>query len=769
MADYDFTGLSPSDFESLCRDLLEPALGVPLQGFATGRDNGVDLRHAPVVGRDWIVQCKHFARSGYAKLRSHLKTKELPKIKKLQPSRYILATSVGLSPPNVDELFELLSPYCLSKHDIYGRTDLNALLSKHPSVEQAHFKLWLTSEPVLSRVLHNDVFVQSWLTEAEISLRLSLYVYTDSFDRALEKLDGERVCILSGIPGVGKTTLAEMLLVHYLMENWELVSIQQNVSEGQRLFRSDPKAKQVFYYDDFLGQVTKGDKLGKNEDRVLLQLIGAVARNPNKRFILTTREYILAQAKAEHEQLARSNIDLYRFVVKCDDYDALDKARILANHLYFAKVPQGHIAALIDTHSYREIIGHRNYNPRIVEWMTHVTETSACTPTKYPRVFLERLDNPTQLWTHAFENQISEASRHLLLVLGTCGDGILLSDVNEAFEHFYLDRARRYGFTATPGSMEKALKELEGTFVRIDSSGSDLVVACHNPSILDFLKMRLAQSPGDVRNLFQCASFFEQVERLFRMFQYCRIPSEKNGERLLDPSVVKDAIERTLDSKTVRLSRTAAHRPQWFRKRSSVWERLGVCCTIGSSIAEAELREMIQSQIDGQMKTIDGAFAELGEITALLETIDSCDWFEPKVVEAWHHGFQEMLFSREDEIGEPLDGLLGAAKWFARNWYRFDDDQGRKFVENLSEAVRREINENCDTSHPDYIDTDLAVLQEIAKAIKVEFEKEERWLCDKRAECAAKSSSEAAEPSSKEHRPTHPASSIESIFEALVE
>src|SRR5690606_23277939 len=136
--------------------------------------------------------------------------------------------------------------------------------------------------------------------------------------------------------GVGKTTLAEMILVEYLMTGWELVAIQQNVSEGQRVFRSDPNAKQVFYYDDFLGQITKGDKLDKNEDRVLLQLIGAVAHTRNKRFILTTREYILAQAKAEHEHLARSHIDLFRFVVKCEDYGDMDKARILANHLYFA-------------------------------------------------------------------------------------------------------------------------------------------------------------------------------------------------------------------------------------------------------------------------------------------------------------------------------------------------------------------------------------------------------------------------------------------------
>lgn len=315
MSAYDFTGLSPSDFELLCQDLLSVNFGVPLQTFTTGRDKGIDLRHAPVSGKEWVVQCKHFARSGFAKLRSHLATKELPKIKKFKPSRYILATSVGLSPGNVDELFSILSPYCRSKHDIIGRDDLNALLRSNPTVERAHFKLWLTSEAVLSRVLHNDVFVQSLLTEEEIKQRLGLYVHTESFDAARSKLDDERVCILSGVPGVGKTTLAELLLVEYLAQDWEVIAIHQNVKEGQRLFRLDKNAKQVFYYDDFLGQISTGEKLGKNEDRALLQLVQSVSRTKNKRFILTTREYILAQAKIEHEHLARSKIDLHKFVV----------------------------------------------------------------------------------------------------------------------------------------------------------------------------------------------------------------------------------------------------------------------------------------------------------------------------------------------------------------------------------------------------------------------------------------------------------------------
>ncbi len=75
MADYDFRSLSPHDFEMLSRDLLQKSLEVSLESFTAGRDSGIDLRyrHGSV---NLIVQCKHYAESGYEALARVLKTKE---------------------------------------------------------------------------------------------------------------------------------------------------------------------------------------------------------------------------------------------------------------------------------------------------------------------------------------------------------------------------------------------------------------------------------------------------------------------------------------------------------------------------------------------------------------------------------------------------------------------------------------------------------------------------------------------------------------------
>ena len=134
MADYDFTFcLSPLDFELLSKDLLEAELGIQLKSFSEGRDKGIDLRYSPVCGakypafalaglgapqkrRELIVQCKRY--SSFANLKSQLKNKELEKIIKLNPTRYVLATSASLSPQQVDELKSLLAPFVRSTGDI---------------------------------------------------------------------------------------------------------------------------------------------------------------------------------------------------------------------------------------------------------------------------------------------------------------------------------------------------------------------------------------------------------------------------------------------------------------------------------------------------------------------------------------------------------------------------------------------------------------------------------------------------------------------------
>lgn len=125
---YDFKSLSSHDFELLVRDLLQKHLRTTLESFKAGRDKGIDLRHAMARDGMLIVQCKHYAETGFPGLLATLK-KEVVKVKRLAPMRYCIATSVPLSPANKDEILAVFSPFCKATQDIFGSEDLNNLLS----------------------------------------------------------------------------------------------------------------------------------------------------------------------------------------------------------------------------------------------------------------------------------------------------------------------------------------------------------------------------------------------------------------------------------------------------------------------------------------------------------------------------------------------------------------------------------------------------------------------------------------------------------------
>jgi hypothetical protein len=102
MPNYSFEALSANEFETLVRDLLQEELGIVLESFKSGRDEGIDLRYAPVKDKSLVVQCKHYVGSGKTKLIADLEKYESPKVRRLSPRRYIIATSVGLSPSDKD-------------------------------------------------------------------------------------------------------------------------------------------------------------------------------------------------------------------------------------------------------------------------------------------------------------------------------------------------------------------------------------------------------------------------------------------------------------------------------------------------------------------------------------------------------------------------------------------------------------------------------------------------------------------------------------------
>ena len=500
MSNYDLHGLlSPIDFELLTRDLLEAELGFPFENFKDGKDKGIDLRYAPAVQNvaetgsaaidvdrtaQIIVQCKRH--KDFAQLRRELERNELPKIRALNPARYLLATTVRLSPQQADQIRGILTPYVNSTADIYGHERINVLLVKHAHVEKRHLKLWIHSTAVMSALFNADTLIASHEEVDRSRSAARLYVRNQSFDDALTILNNHHVCIIAGLPGIGKTTLARMLLLHYLARGFDIVKIEHDIGEARRLGYDG--RRRFYYYDDFLGQTASADKLNKNEDQKLIDFMASVQKSKASVFVLTTREYVLNQAKLNYEKLARERFDYRMCIIDLSKYTRRIKAQILYNHLHFSDLDSTYVRELVRSRRYIQIVDHRNYNPRLIEYLTSNTWVGGVAAIEYPKLFLETLNNPIALWDHAFRNQLSKQSQNLLLVYTTLPEDCPYAEVLQAFSAFHSASSGHVSATKNADDFRYALKELDGTFLAYRNVGGTSLIRFQNPSIRDFMQ-----------------------------------------------------------------------------------------------------------------------------------------------------------------------------------------------------------------------------------------------------------------------------------------
>ena len=314
-----------------------------------------------------------------------------------------------------------------------------------------------------------------------------------------------------------------MLSLHYVSLGYEIVKIYGDISEATAL--DYVNQKRVIYYDDFLGQTALSEKLNKNEDQKLLDFIHAIYKSKVSKLILTTREYILHQAQMLYEKLSREKFDAETCIIDLTKYNRLNRAQILYNHIYFSDLPDSFKSAILKGRNYLKIIDHHNYNPRIIDLMTQYSRVQYVQPHDCFKSFMSNLDNPLEVWRHAFEEQLSDGSRNLLIVMTSMPSEVFLEDLQDAFLSYHLKLAKEYQFKTSPNDFLHALKELEGNFIITEKSKDRTIIRLHNPSIRDFLRDYLASHEQVLRALVQMAKYFDQYMILWEF-------REEQGELL---------------------------------------------------------------------------------------------------------------------------------------------------------------------------------------------------------------------------------------------
>ena len=482
---YNFSELSDIDFEHMVCKLLDGKNRV-VEQYAEGRDGGVDGKIFDIP-KGTRIQAKHYLKSGFNLLKNKVEKEELPKIRNKGIPCYILATSFDISQDQAEKLRDIISKE-VSNVIVLGYTSICNLLDNDIDTLKSTVKLWATNAELVRRIFKSANMNCFYELQSRWEDMNRVFVETPDVKNVVNSLEKNHVAVIAGNPGVGKTTLAEYICLQYFRKDFEVRFFQGKFSyEDYDL--NDTEKKIIFYYDDFLGS-TYYDCYSGKQDSLIVNFLKRISKEKNKRFILTSRTNIIQKACVYSQVHREYRLAERAYIVNVGDYSDSIKARILYNHLRNSNVCVCEIENLVKERSYWTIIRHRNFNPRLIHFITKQENFEDSQQETYLEFVRVSLNNPKEIWKSLFMRQLDNSQRLLIQLVVANGGNIEEVVLKEAYS-----KALSVMGIKTPEQEENSLEYVLSVCLKsilkkdIETTGisKKSFVAVFNPSVSDYV------------------------------------------------------------------------------------------------------------------------------------------------------------------------------------------------------------------------------------------------------------------------------------------
>ena len=322
-----------------------------------------------------------------------------------------------------------------------------------------------------------------------------------------------------------------MLTYEYLKEDYELLYILDDIKEVERVLKRDD-SKQIFYFDDFLGSNSAEINKAQGSENTLINIIGRIRRMPNKKMIFTTRNIVLRTVIQESEKFKRFSRNLNETVFHLEEYSNDIKAKLLRNHIDESEMTDELKTVIRRKDIFHFIISHPNFNPRSVEFITLNENVAMFNPRQYESYIITNFKNPTEIWRHAYENQINYVDRWVLNTLLTFGGKVDTTQLESAFN-------KRVELCTTAETIlpinpfKTSIEKLDRGFLVRKNGSVDFI----NPSLKDFLIYHVREDHREIRLLLGSVKYINQLSELLLSmsdFQNISLPEKLKMDMMIN-------------------------------------------------------------------------------------------------------------------------------------------------------------------------------------------------------------------------------------------
>lgn len=508
---YNFANLNDNEFELFAKDIIQKVLGVELRTYTKGRDGGIDIRG--FHGNDIIVQVKQYTKSNYSNLLSSLK-KEIKKVRGLGVNKYFIVTAITLTPSNEDEIYGLFKGFMDSKENIFDGIRLQDLLSKSENINiiRNHYKLWLPSSNIFDLIFNKSLSQDTSTFIFELEKKSKFFIGTNTYNKAKDMLENNSLILLVGAPGVGKTILSQMLFAYFLDKGYRPIYTSSNtIRDIKQSLNND--VREIIIINDFLGQHYLNFKPEILEE--LKSLILYISRNKNKKLILNSRLTILNEATRNNQEFKFffDDNEIERYHIDVSEMSILEKAKLYYTHIYFNDIPLLHYEQIQRDKRYLQIIKHRNFNPRIIDYITKKSICNQVESHEYYDFSINKLENPEDVWKNEFDN-LGTFDRILMNTLYSLSNEYVDYKILKECFDFRLSKGQVYDTTIN--KFDECIDRLSDSLIKVFEIGNK-VVSVINPSINDYIYNELLKNANEVNRIFETYVYFEQIVTLLSL------------------------------------------------------------------------------------------------------------------------------------------------------------------------------------------------------------------------------------------------------------